>query len=97
MASTAIDPTARNSDCQFWSVVSQKSAVPRYWSQPSVDSSWSSASSLKTRQPVSEWASQEPSQIVPITSRSEFEYSHSLSPRARAHLGDRSSACSPTF
>ena len=31
-----MEPTARNSDCQFCSVVSQKSAVPRYCSQLSV-------------------------------------------------------------
>jgi hypothetical protein len=29
MLSTAIEPTARNSDCQFWSVDSQKVGVPR--------------------------------------------------------------------
>ena len=37
---TAIVPTARNSDCQFWSVLSQKSGSRRYLAHDTVIWSW---------------------------------------------------------
>ena len=60
MASTAIEPTARNSDCQFCSVACQKSALPMYWSQFSGWSSCSICCALKELQPVTDCANHEP-------------------------------------
>src|SRR5919109_2052965 len=97
MVSTAIEPTARNSDCQFCSVVSQKSALPRYCSQLRGSASCSIWSALYVLQPVTEWANHEPIQIVPMTIRSEFEYRNSLMPRVFAHFGEEACACSPIF
>src|SRR3954469_20226743 len=45
-AKTANEPTARNSDCQFCSVRSQKSEEPRYCHSDSGASRWSSWSAL---------------------------------------------------
>src|SRR5918999_3297213 len=97
MLSTAIEPTARNSDCQFWNVVCQKWALPTYSSQLSGSSSCSSCSALYELQPVTECANQEARKIVPITSSSEFDSSHSRTPRARAHFGACEVAWPPTF
>jgi hypothetical protein len=36
MAKVTNEPTARNSDCQFWSVASQKLALPTYDHQETV-------------------------------------------------------------
>src|SRR3712207_3835246 len=91
-----MDPTARNSDCQFWSVVCQKSAEPRYPTQESESCSCSSRSELLSLQPATDCANQDQSQIVAITMTSELEYSARRQPRARAHFGESGRACSPT-
>src|ERR1700742_2292208 len=75
MARTAVEPTARNSDCQFCSVVCQKSALPRYCSQFSVCSWCSIWSALYALQPVTDCANQETTQIAPTTISSECRYS----------------------
>src|SRR3954454_13673354 len=96
MDRTAIEPTARNSDCQFCSVACQKSDVPREPSQ--VTSGWWCViwSELNSLQPVTDCPNHDSSQIVAITITSEFEYSAVRSPLVRAHRGESDRACSPT-
>src|SRR3954469_10119784 len=91
-----MDPTARNSDCQFWSVVCQKSAEPRYPTQERDDCSCSRRSELYSLQPATDCANQDQSQIVAITMTSELEYNASRRPRTLAQLGESCLACSPT-
>ena len=97
MASTAIEPTARNSDCQFCSVASQKSEEPRYCSQESGSCSCSSCSALYSLQPVTDWASHDQSQIVAMTRTSELEYTQSRQPPALAQRGESGLACLPSI
>src|SRR3954454_9436860 len=96
MDRTAIEPTARNSDCQFCSVACQKSDVPREPSQ--VTSGWWGViwSEFNSLQPVTDCPNHDSSQIVAITITSEFEYSAVRSPPVRAHRGESVRACSPT-
>src|SRR3954449_8661081 len=69
----ATDPTARNSDCQFWSVSCQKSELPRYWTQVIACSLCCIASWLKTLQPDTDWANQDAKKITPITISKDWE------------------------
>src|SRR5215208_2212588 len=95
MPRTAIEPTARNSDCQFCNVVCQKSALPTYWIQLSGSCLCSISSALYELQPVTDWANHEPAKIRPITISSELENSHVRAPPTRAHFGESGKACLP--
>src|SRR4051794_1957405 len=72
-ARTAMEPTARNSLCQFCRVRDQKSALWRYCGQ--LMGFWScwSLVSLKAAQPAIDWVSHETRKIVPMTSAREEE------------------------
>ena len=54
IVSTANEPTARNSDCQFCSVASQKVAEPTKESQETPASPWAACSLLKSVHPVTD-------------------------------------------
>src|SRR5688500_5372434 len=97
MARTAIDPTARNSDCQFCNVRDQKSALVTYSVQ--VSGSWSRPSrvSLKATRPAIDWASHDSRKIDAITSVSDQENTVVRRPPTAAQPGERSSAYFPTF
>src|SRR5687767_9183109 len=82
-----IVPTARNSDCQFWSVCSQKSAWLTNEPQETVASSCSRCSSLKKRHAVTDWANHDPTKSSAITSRSEFSYTSVRRPPTFAQRG----------
>src|SRR5215208_4202105 len=90
-------PTARNSDCQFCSVASQKSDVPRYPAQETVVSLCWICSALYTLQPVTDCPNNEAIQIAPMTSSSELESSHSRTPFAFAHFGEFCWAWGPSI
>src|SRR3954469_20549204 len=96
MESTAIEPTARNSDCPFCSVASQKLAAPTQPSQFTVGWWCVIWSELNSLQPVTDWPNQDNSQIVTIAISSEFEYSRVVRPPAAAQRGESGRACSPT-
>ena len=68
----AIEPTARNSDCQFCKVFSQKSVRVRYSPHETGFCWWSSRPALYSVTPVIDCANQVATQIAPITSSSEF-------------------------
>jgi hypothetical protein len=65
-------PTARNSDCQFWSVRSQKFAFARYLPHETVGCSCRGCSSLYSLQPVTDWPNHEAKKITDMTSKSEL-------------------------
>src|SRR3954447_22178764 len=97
MLSTAIDPTARNSDCQFCRVRDQKSGSVRYFVHDS--GSWTCCSrvSLLAAHPPMDCTNQHTRNISPTTRVSDHEYTFVRTPPARAHAGDSSSAYRPTF
>src|SRR6478609_3781683 len=90
-------PTARNSDCQFCRVRFQKSDDTTYEAQLTGSCSWLSCCSLNALRPAMDWASQLNAKITPITIPRDREYRASRNPLLRAHCGEFSSACSPTF
>ena len=69
---TAIVPTARNSDCQFWNVSSQKSDEVAYVAHETVGWSWSRCSSFYSVHPVTDCVAQVAKKIAVITISSEF-------------------------
>jgi thiamine biosynthesis protein ThiC len=52
---------------------------------------------LNAPRPAMDWASQLNAKITPITSPRDREYRARGNPPVRAHVGEFSSACSPTF
>src|SRR5215210_1216500 len=90
-------PIARNSDCQFWNVRFQKSAIRMYSSQPTACAPCVVCSSLYCDQLPSDSASQEAKKIAVIASSSEFSYTRRRQSFSFAHRGALPGACLPTF
>src|SRR3954454_5340512 len=97
MLSTAIDPTARNSDCQFCRVRDQKSGSVRYLVHASACWRCFSRVSLLAAHPPMDCTTQHARKISPITTVSDHEYTFVRTPPTRAHAGECSSAYRPTF
>src|SRR5919112_3874739 len=97
MLSTAIEPTARNSDCQFCRVRDQKSAS-RMYSLHRIGS-WRRCSriSLYDAHPPTDWTTQEARKIEAITSDSDQENTVVRTPPILAQVGESASACRPSF
>src|SRR5690349_14145852 len=92
-----MEPTARNSDCQFCRVRVQKSAFITYDAQEIGSWRLRSRSSSYASQPAMDWIVHESTKISPMTSIKDLEKIHSRSPPAFAQAGEPCSAYLPTF
>lgn len=82
MLNTAIDPTARNSDCQFCSVLAQKSGPRTYW--PHDCGSWrrSRRYSSDDAHPATDCTVHDARKMPPITRDNDHENSPVRNPHA---------------
>src|SRR3954468_5862580 len=97
MESTAMEPTASISDCQFCRVRFQQSGCSREGPQDPGACRLPSCCSLYAATPATDWTSHDSRKIRPMTRPRELEYRPSRQPRALAQDGESSCACSPTY
>src|SRR5215218_8166953 len=97
MLNTAIEPTARNSDCQFCRVRDQKSASRRYWLHRNGSCIRCSRVSLYVAQPPTDCTNQETRKIAAISNDRDHENTVIRTPPTLAQAGDSWSAYRPSF